>query len=168
MPAATYGVFATTVEAVYALAPEAERITDPADSRMPTPITEATVAGWILDLSAQLAGAALRLNLVDPGPVLDDLHASARATVACGAASYLEAARYPTRAGLNDSSYAGVLWARYQQGTAALVVQLDAAIMDAGPEIEHVGPESGPFGRFPDPFWADLGPYEAPQGLSSW
>ena len=46
--------------------------------------------------------------------------------------------------------------------------RLDAAIMDAGPEIEHVGPESGPFARFPDPFWADLGPYEAPQGLSSW
>ena len=81
--------FDCTVDAVYALAPETERLTDGATSRMPTPITEATVAGWITDVGAQV-----------------------------GAASYLEAARYPTTSGLNDSSYPGVLWGRSRGGPA--------------------------------------------------
>src|SRR5664279_5360870 len=45
--------FDCTVDAVYALAPETERLTDGATSRMPTPITEATVAGWITEVGAQ-------------------------------------------------------------------------------------------------------------------
>lgn len=154
-PPTGYGVFNTTVESVYALAPEAERVTDPNTSRMPTPITEATIGGWITDLSAQVAGAALRLNLIDPGPVLDGLYASARSVVACGAASYLEAARYPTRASLNDSTYAGVLWARFTTGTTALVAQLNAVIVDAGVEVETTGTESGPFGYFPRKYFTD-------------
>ena len=60
--------FDCTVDAVYALAPEAERLTDGATSRMPTPITEATVAGWITDVGAQVAGALPRLATISPGP----------------------------------------------------------------------------------------------------
>jgi hypothetical protein len=60
--------FDCTVDAVYALAPETERLTDGATSRMPTPITEATVAGWITDVGAQVAGALPRLATISPGP----------------------------------------------------------------------------------------------------
>ena len=84
-------------------------------------------------------------------PDLDAITAACRAVVACGAASYLEAARYPTTSGLNDSSYPGVLWGRSRGGLLAVQRQLAAVIGLAGPEVLDVGPTPGPFAAFPDP-----------------
>ena len=152
---APIGMFGCTVESVYALAPEAERVTDGNNSRMPTPITEDTVAGWITDIDAEVAGALVRINLIGVGPNLTTLQTAARTVVANGAASYLEAARYPTRSSLNDTTYAGVLWGRYQAGVTALVSQLNAVIVDAGSDVGTTGAESGPFGVFPCTYFTD-------------
>lgn len=132
MPAAEIGTFKCTVDLVYALCPEAERVTDSNQSGLNTPITEVTVEQWVLDLDASV-NAAIGAWSVITGTTRDEIVAAGRRVVADGAASYLEAARYPTRASLNDSTYAGVLWERYLAGVAALRARV-TEILDTGGE----------------------------------
>jgi hypothetical protein len=151
-----HGVFDTTVDAVYDLAPEADRVTDPNNSTLPTPITEDTVARWIVDISNAVAGSIGPWGDITGEVALSGVKSAARACIANGAASYLEAARYPTRANMNDSSYAGVLWARYTAGVTALKEQVKLIIAEDDPgEVEQGGPSGGPFGSFPPTYFAD-------------
>lgn len=147
-------MFGCTVDAVYQLAPEAERLTDPAGSALATPITESTVQQWIIDVSSALsAGIGDWADLT--GDTLLGVQAAGRAVVACGAASYLEAARYPTHSSMNDSSYAGVLWLRYTEGMASLAATVKAAVDAGGEDVTPDVRESGPFGSFPPAYFAD-------------
>lgn len=146
-------MFGTPVGAVYALCPEAERVTDPNASRLPTPITETTVAGWIVDISSAVAVGIGPWGSFT-GPTLESIRAAARAVVANGAASYLEAARYPTAAGLNDSNYAGMLWARYTVGVEALKAQVTELLDSGGGDV--VTPETGrAVAAFPATYFGD-------------
>lgn len=150
------GDFACTVEAVYKLTPEAERVTDPAASTLQTPITEGTVAGWVFDLSGEVSariGEWDELNVPHKARVV----AAARVVVANGAASYLEAARYPTRS--SGDSYAAVLWDRYISGIEALALIVaflikDEEGVDPGPGEDDGGPSRVQF-SFPPPFFTD-------------
>lgn len=156
---AVYGVFDATVDSVYDLVPEADRVTDANNSTLPTPITEDTVARWLVAVSDAVA-AGIGDWRGFTGDNLEAVKAAGRAVVANGAASYLEAARYPTRAGLDDSTYAGVLWTRYTQGVTALAESVAASVAtgDTGGGADSV--QSGPFGAgFPDPFFVDGDPY---------
>jgi hypothetical protein len=155
------GPFAATVDAVYNLAPEAERVTDGNLSKLPTPITEDTVARWVEEVSAAVSvGIGPWASFT--GPTLERVSAAARAVVANGAASYLEAARYPTRADLNDSTYAGVLWRRYTDGVATLAGQVTALIDAGGPDVIIFTGRAGPFGVFPEPYFVDGDPWSPP------
>lgn len=151
--------FGTLVDDVYDLTPEVERVTDPNQSNLPTPITEDTVGRYITSVSSAVAAGIGPWGTLTGGS-LDAVKAAARTVVANGAASYLQAARYPSRAGVNDSSYAGVLWQRYESGLAALKAEV-ARIIDAGtgtgpdPEDPLVGSNGGPFGSFPLTYFAD-------------
>lgn len=150
------GVFDTLVDAVYALCPEADRVTDANNgSRLQTPITEDTVASWIVDVSAAVDAGIGPWGDITGTVVLARVTAAARAVVANGAASYLEAARYPTRANLNDSTYAGVLWQRYLAGLAQLKAEVKEIITDDDPGDVDVDGRGGPFGRFPCTYFVD-------------
>jgi len=155
-PAGGVGVFAALVDAVYRLAPDAERISETNnDARMPTPITEETVKAWVIEVSDAVSiGIGPWGNLT--GDTLERVRAAARAVVANGAASYLQAARYPTKSTLNDSSYAGVLWERYKEGLANLKALIAELLEDGGEDIVVPGAGSGGgFGSFPAPYFLD-------------
>lgn len=151
-----YGVFQTTLDAVYDLCPEAERVTDANASQLPTPITEDTVARWIEDISNAVSAGIGPWPMI-AGPAGERIQAAAKAVIANGAASYLQAARYPTRASSNDSTYSGVLWLRYQQGLDALKAQVTAIIDEGGTEVvpEPGAGTKGPYGAFPPTYFAD-------------
>jgi hypothetical protein len=154
VPAATAGVFDALVDAVYALCPEADRVTDSNQSGLSTPITEDTVRTWLLDVSAFVDARLGRWHELT-GATLTRITSAARTVVTDGAASYLEAARYPTRASLNDSTYAGVLWDRYQTGLLALQADVTELFDDPGADGDVAASTSGPYGAFPPTYFAD-------------
>lgn len=158
-----------TVEGVRALLPHAT-IPDslPAGGRG---VTTSHVAAWLAELSGRvdlrLAGWR-RLRVARTEQEESDNHpspserftAAARDLVHNGAASYTEAARYPERAGVTDTSYAAVLWNRYTSGLDDLEAWLtdELATGDEG----EVDPETGtaygdPGYSFPEPFpWSGV------------
>lgn len=135
-PANPYSV---TVEAVHSLVPY-RRLDVPTGSAPAgtATVSEADILRWIADLSQSLtarlmvlAGAADIIVIAEDGTLtagtLPDaaerfaiISGVARDAVTNGAASYWEAAMNPERQGVNDTTYAGVLWARYTAGIGAL------------------------------------------------
>ncbi len=153
--------FAATVAGVRALIPEAT-IPDVLPAGRKGVIT-AQVTGWLTELSnrVDLRVAGWRRLRVDqntaeaadgtPAP-LDRFKGAARDVVHNGAASYTEAARYPERARVADSSYAGVLWERFETGLAELAAWVDTELtgddVDTG-VIEPGNDPDTPAGNFP-------------------
>lgn len=127
-------------------------------------VTAGQVVAWIGSLSSQVD---LRLTgwrrLRDVATAEEEaagelaprarLEAAAADLVQNGAASYLEAARFPERARPADSSsYAAVLWARYVDGLTALAGWLTAELEDASPPDDVLTARpSGLAYSFPDP-----------------
>lgn len=143
--------FGATRDGVTGLVPEAKLIA----GEGPVPdgrygVTEAQVDRWIDELSEvvaveldgweRLSNDAVTAETLDGTVTVvvegdrDRFLGSARAIVHNGAASYLEAARHPERASVNDTSYAAVLWQRYTDGLARLAAWLTK-------RLEH--PEAG-------------------------
>ncbi len=153
-PGGPTGEYLVTVDSVYSLVPEAERINDPNESKLPTPITEATVAGWIEDVSAVVSSRLVALNGVPDGPTKTAIRGAARTLVASAVASYVEAARYPT----SENPYAVALWERYSTGLDGLSAQVDTLIDEGGadPGVDGgLGIHGGPFAAFPWPRFYD-------------
>lgn len=136
----------------------------------PLGATEAQVDAWIDELSDTVAMTLdgwERLSdttiYADDGTtvvVLGDrtrLIGAARTIVHNGAASYLEAARHPERATPNDTSYAQVLWTRYEAGLERLVLWLTKrlATPDAGDTGAAEPALGGGIGAFPAPTFGD-------------
>lgn len=103
-------------------------------------VTRAHVQAWVDQLAARVA---LRLagwdTLKDAGR-RDHVRAAAADLVHHGAAAYVEAARFPERAGKTDESYSAVLWARYVDGLAELAALLEGWLSDPG---EATGGDAG-------------------------
>lgn len=156
--------FGASVAGVTSLVPEARLWT----SSNPIPagtyaVTIDQVAAWVDELTGVVAMTLdgwQRLNAVAVAPETtsdrDQLVAYARTVVHNGAASYLEAARHPERAGVNDTSYAAVLWARYTDGLTRLTAWL-ATRLAAGDTADGPDPAADlPAYAFPTPLVGDL------------
>lgn len=152
---AVYGSFATTIDAAFRLCPEAERVTDPNESRLPNPITEDTIAAWIVEVS-DLLGTMIGEWDELTGATATRVIAGCRAAVANGAASYMEAARYPTQ----QSGYAATLWARFLAIAAALAETIAHEIGEGGGDVEPPADASGgaPYAAFPATYFTDADP----------
>lgn len=151
--------FGATVAGVLALTPEATLVTAAQLVAGRRGVTEADVIGWLEGLSARVS---LRLDgwerleavVIDGADSLPDraiLIAQARDLVHNGAASYLEAARYPERAAKADTSYAAVLWARFEGGLELLYgwlsVRVNTGLLEGGatggtPSLDFSFPEA--------------------------
>ena len=157
--------FGATRNGVTGLVPEAKLIAG--DGPVPEGrygITEAQVDRWLDELTSAVAVEADGWERLTNVPVMDEegtvvviagdrdrLAVMARDVVHNGAASYLEAARHPERAAVNDTSYAAVLWARYTEGLARLIAWLEARLNapDAGDETEDEDVNAGALYSFP-------------------
>lgn len=142
-----------TVEEVSALAPHVPIGEAPASSdevfggRADRRITEDQVEQWITDVSAR-ADVALARRSELTGPNLDRVGAAVHDLVVNGAASYLVAAAFPAKAGMNDNtSYSAQLWDRFMSGLAAQAAVIEELIV-----VAPGGPGAlGISGFFPEP-----------------
>lgn len=124
--------FGAHVAGVLALVPEA-RV--PKAAEVPAgrhAVTEEQVLEWLVGLSARLAvrldgWERLKVEPEEPETLSDrdTFVAHAADLVHNGAASYLEAARYPERAGKSTTSYDAVLWQRFVDGLDDLAAWLE-------------------------------------------
>lgn len=158
--------FGATAAGALALVPEARLI----PGAGPAPVgkfgvTEAQLEAWVAELTGTVAMRLDGWQRVSTEAVApettsdrDQLATYARAVIHNGAASYLEAARHPERAGVADTSYAAVLWARYRDGLTDLIGWLEARLADpAGgdtPEPE-TDASAGVLYNFPAPLVGD-------------
>lgn len=123
--------FGATVAGVLALVPEAV-VPKAAELNGRKAVTEEQVVEWLGGLSSRLSvrldgWERLSTEVEDPEliPDREQFLTHARDLVHNGAGSYLEAARYPERAGKSTTSYDAVLWARYVDGLADLAAWLE-------------------------------------------
>lgn len=122
-------------------------------------VTEPQVRTWLVGLSGRaslyLDGWEKLSTTVDEGAELSDRQRFAdlaRDAVHNGAASYVEAARYPEQQGKAATSYAAVLWSRYEAVLEELKRWLDvrlAAPAELDPTATTAGGE--PAYYFPPP-----------------
>lgn len=156
--------FAATAAGAWSLVPEARLY----DGPMPPPdgvyaVTVAQVEAWVAELTGAVAMRLDGWQRLSDTPVepettsdRDQLIDYARTVIHNGAASYLEAARHPERAAVNDTSYAAVLWERYRAGLEDLVGWLTGRLAraDAG-DAPAPAPAGGLAYSFPPPLFGD-------------
>ena len=138
--------WAATLEGVAALIP---------DWKIPaaltpgqTGLTAVQVEGWLAELSGIVS---LRLAGWDglPADRSEPLVRAGRDAIQNGAASYVEAARHPDRAGKGATSYSDVLWSRFTERLDNLAELLAVWLED--PAVAVDGPTSAaPAFAFPD------------------
>lgn len=129
--------FSATVDGAAALVPEATlpEALGPGERG----VTVGQVAAWVASLSGRLEVRLTGWRRLRDVPTdeetaagdlapRDRLRAAAADLVHNGAASYLEAARFPERAAQSDTSYAAVLWARFVEGEDLLATWLEAEL----------------------------------------
>lgn len=178
MPAPqTWGV---SVDEVSALAPHIT-IKATADEQLekdlvfgatqPRAVTVDQVEGWIKDVAGRVSIRLLKLGAVSDETVKAQFETAAHDLVVNGAGSYLVAAAFPAKAGLNDnSSLSAEYWRRFTEGLDAL----NAALVDWLTPVEDGGTPGGEAGvdmivssfppvAFPDPV-PGYAPKECPPG----
>lgn len=151
-PAEPVPPFGATVAGVLALVPEAKLITAADRTAGRFGVTADDVLEWLAGLSARVSRTLdgweqLEAVTTDDADSLPDralLIAEARDAVHNGAASYLEAARYPERAGRAGTSYDTVLWARFERILEELYAWLRVRVDtgEAGAELAGGGAPS--------------------------
>jgi hypothetical protein len=144
--------FGATVTGVAALVPSAPiRDQIPAGQKG---ITTAQVETWLDELSntvdLRLAGRERLRDEARKTALVD----AARGVVCNGVASYVEAARFAERAAVADTSYAEVLWRRYQSGLVELVALLTGWLDDEDDAVPEPGGGS-PAWSFPETAFPD-------------
>lgn len=159
--------FGATRAGVVSLTPEAKLIAGDTVPEGRYGVTEAQVDAWLDELSDAVAMVLDGWEGLDDTPVLAEdgvtvlvagdrtrLIGAARTIVHNGAAAYLEAARHPERATVNDTSYAAVLWARYTAGLDRLAAWLTARLATPEPGDTDAA-LAGPAYAFPAPLIGD-------------
>lgn len=151
--------FGASVDGVQGLVPEARLLEQPPASPTSRGVTRGQVEGWLEELTGvvelRLDGwRGLRAE-ASPEEVAAGVDAPrvrlvrwARAAIQTAAASYVEAARFPERASKADTSYAEVLWRRYESLIADLATWLTDALEDGTPGGDVTG-TGGAAGSFP-------------------
>jgi len=160
--------FGATRAGVTGLVPEARLIPGDVLPEGRYGVTEAQVDRWLDELSGDVSIRLDGWELLTDGDVLADddvtvlvegdrtrLRAWAAGVVHNGAASYLEAARHPERAGVNDTSYAAVLWDRYTSGLDKLAAWLEVRLEDPDAGDALPAESSGIAYSFPAPLVGD-------------
>lgn len=144
----TFGPWGCSVDGVSALLPDAVFPTVLTAGQKA--LTRAQVETWLGELSGV---ASLRLTgierLSNPGRVTA-LTDAVRGAVHNGAASYVEAARHPDRAGKGTTSYADVLWARFTDRLADLATLLSQWLTDPDDADTTDAPGGHPAWAFPE------------------
>lgn len=134
------------------------RITDdPVDDQYPADTSQVnvdTVIAWIGQVSAAASGGLWQaVRIIDDDRTLL-IKTAAAAAVACGAASYVEAAVSPRRVdGPADGGYAAVLWTRYEQMITDLAGRITVWIDEGGIGVVTAG--RGPVANFPCTVFTD-------------
>lgn len=156
--------FRATVAGAWSLVPEAKLHDGPVDT-IPEgsyAVTVPQVEAWVAELSGVVAMTLTDWQRLTDEPVepettsdRDQLVTYARAVIHNGAASYLEAARHPERASVNDTSYAAVLWQRYTDGLDRLTAWLTRRLDVPGPGDEVPAGAGGASFDFPAPLIGD-------------
>ena len=126
-----------TVADVAALVPEATIPEERATGQKA--VIESEVEDWIASLTAALVSGLHEDWLLLPEDKVELIEAAGKTIVACAAASYVEAARAPERAGLANTTYSAVLWDRWMQGRAELTAQVEEWLAES-PTLSHVRP----------------------------
>jgi hypothetical protein len=164
--------FGATRAGVLGLVPEARLVPGDVLVEGRYGVTEAQVDRWLDELSGDVSVRLDGWERLSDTPVVDEsgeepveliagdrtrLRAWAAGVVHNGAASYLEDARHPERAGVNDTAYGAVLWARYEAGLDKLAAWLEVRLAspDAGDTEEPVAELAGIVHSFPAPLVGD-------------
>jgi hypothetical protein len=132
-------------------------------------VQEAQVMAWLDEMSGTVAMTLdgwerlddtptereVAVGEVPPDSDREQLRRFARTVIHNGAASYLEAARHPERATVNDTSYAAVLWARYLTGLEQLAAWLTRRLAAGGTDDTTGDYPGGASFNFPRPIFPD-------------
>lgn len=128
----TWGV---TVDEVSALAPHVTIKADSAEpltndpvfgATQPRAITNQMVERYILDVAARVDMRTIKAKAITDEATLEKIGRWAHDLTVNGAASYMVAAAFPSKAGLNDqSSLSAELWNRFQTGLTELASVID-------------------------------------------
>jgi hypothetical protein len=125
----------------YRQLPSAPGAAFPADTVV---LSEDDIMAWVSQLSGDLVGrlaAAAPIFLTSPS-AWGQVFLMGRDAVSNGAASYWEAAFYPEKAGVNDTSYSGVLWQRYLRAIEAIDRLVDTLLSQSGAGDLPGGPDA--------------------------
>jgi hypothetical protein len=139
--------FGATVDDVKAYLPHlelGEEVSEEGAERQPS---EADVERFL-----ERAGAwvAQRTGAIDP-ETHENAYAMAATLTVIGAASWTDAAAFPERAQVSDTSYAGTLWAQFLKGLDELLESL--GIGTEGGASGAAGPKDLPDAYFPPPIF---------------
>lgn len=131
-----------TVQDVADLCPDVAILDAPNEQApyLTSQLTVPTVARWIGDISAMLAGRLAEADRITDDGRRSHIAAIAGAIAVNQAASWVEAAAHPTQALNNASSYAAVLADRYTAWLDTLEALIARWITDGG---DNVQPEPG-------------------------
>lgn len=160
--------FGATRAGVLSLTPEAKLIAGDTVPDGRYGVTEAQVDAWLDELTDAVTMTLDGWEALDDTPTLAGdgttvlvdgdrtrLIGAARTIVHNGAASYLEAARHPERATVNDTSYAAVLWARYTAGLDRLSAWLTRRLEQPEPGDDAAVELGASAFSFPTPLVGD-------------
>lgn len=120
-------------------------------------VTAAQVDKFIDDITSMVDLRLFRRNRVKNEAFKASLDKAAMDIIANGAGSYLVAAAFPTKAGINDNTnYSAELWRRYTEALEALEKLLDKFLAGGGPDVEPDPAAGGRiFSSFPKTFFRD-------------
>lgn len=157
--------FGATRSGVTGLVPEARLIAG--DGPIPAGsygVTEGQVDAWVDELTGVVAMTLDGWQRLSDEPIEPEVTSDreqlleyARTVIHNGAGSYLEAARHPERASVNDTSYAAVLWSRYTDGLDRLSAWLIRRLTDPRyvDDVPLAEASSGLDYAFPLPLFGD-------------
>lgn len=118
-------------------------------------VTTDQVSSWITDVSARVSLRIHRRSKITNDIMTATITAAAHDLVLNGSGSYLVAAAFPTKAGLNDNtSYSAELWRRFTEGLDELEKAIDEWLVD-NPEAAPGADIGTIVSSFPEPRFTD-------------
>ena len=110
---------------------------DPYNKTSIRKVTVPQVEKFIADVTSMVDLRLYRRWRVRSDRFMASVNTAAMDIIANGAGSYLVAAAFPTKAGVNDNTnYSAELWRRYTESLDALEKVIDEFLKDGGPEVE--------------------------------
>lgn len=162
----TWGV---TVDEVSALAPHITIKADPNEplnsdpvfgATVPRAVTVSQVENFIEDVASRVDIRILKFQTITDTAVKDRIARAAHDLTVNGAGSYLVAAAFPAKAGLNDgSSLSAELWNRFSSGLENLVLAVNEWTTPGEDGTVGIVPAHANEGFFQSPLFPDVPQY---------